>query len=107
MNSFIYSLVPSMSFAEHLLCPGPVLVTQDNYELLSLIPLPYGLDSRQKNTWKTKQYLHFALNVFFFSSSFFPLPSSSLSPFHLNSSLLPHLRVQGDEEMGTWSGRLI
>lgn len=27
MNSFIHSLVPSMSFVEHLLCPGPVLVT--------------------------------------------------------------------------------
>lgn len=33
-------------------CPGSDLVTQDNYELLSLIPLPCRLESRQKISGK-------------------------------------------------------
>lgn len=51
-NSCVYSLVPSVGFVEHLLCPGHFLVTQDNYQLLSLNPLSCVLENRQKISGK-------------------------------------------------------
>lgn len=100
-NSCIYSLVPSVWFVEHLLCPGPVLVTQGNYQLLNLNPLSCVLENRQKisGKWNTIYTLLWMLFSFSSLSSSIFLSFLFLSLFHHPLSPSPSQRSR------RWGGR--
>lgn len=101
VNSSIYSLVPSSVYSfvehlEHLLYPGTILVTQDNYELLSLILFPYGLESGHEISEKLNNlYILLYFPPFLFLLLLF-------SFFLFPSQLLLSLPVSGLEETRRW-----
>lgn len=94
-----------MWFVEHWLCPGPVLATQGNYQLLNLNPLSCVLEHGQKISGKlnTVYILLWMLFFLLLFVVFLPFPFLSL----LLPPPQPQLSIPGDEEVGIWSGRLV
>lgn len=92
MHSFIYLLVFQCDLLSTYSCPGPIWVTQNNYELLSLIPFPYGSE-RTENIRKTKQYI--LLWIFFF----FPSPHCPLPLLFLSIPAPPFSSIPGFKEI--------